>query len=277
MKRPAVKCVMKKPVAKTIMKKPTMKASKMKLGTSKTDANMLVRVSPFTTCSVCKGILTTRSDERPSECTIVGSESFDIAKTYRKECAHWKSRSTHRANFAYQEGAKINTLTFEQMKELGFYLVTKKFGFTFKYLELSFLRLLRGNLASGQEASVRDILAKNETKMITPRRFQSHLMRALEGYAVAQRNPNKVIPFNVDHPASFFKFARVSMVILESTDAFIKNMSPHEQLLCEVVQRKSITRRMNAHAHVPTKRKKGNTWRTGLLAGSSCWIQTPKG
>lgn len=212
MKRPAVKCVMKKPVAKTIMKKPTMKANKMKLGTGKTDANMLVRVGPCTTCSLCKRILTTRFDERPSECTIVGSESFDIAKTHRKECTHWKCRSTHRANFAYQEGAKINTLTFEQMKELGFYLVTKKCGFTFKYLELSFLRLLRGNLASGQEASVRDTLAKNETKMITPRRFQSHLMRALEGYAVAQRNPNKVIPFNVDHPASFFKFTSNSLL-----------------------------------------------------------------
>lgn len=207
MKRPAVKCVMKKPVAKTIIKKPTMKTSKKKLGASKTDPNMLVRVSPCTTCSLCKGILITRSDERPSECTIVGSESFDIAKTYRKECTYWKCRTTHRANFAYQDGAKINTLTFEQMKELGFYLVTKKFGFTFKYLELSFLRLLRGNLASGQEASVRAILAKNETKMISPKRFQPHLMRALEGYAVAQRNPNKVIPFNVDHPASFFKFS----------------------------------------------------------------------
>ena len=211
MKRPAVKCVMKKPVAKTIMQKPTMKTSKKRLGTSKTDPNMLVRVSPCTTCSLCKGILITRSDERPRECwwecTIVGSESFDIAKTYRKECTYWKCRTTHRANFAYQDGAKINTLTFEQMKELGFYLVTKKFGFTFKYLELSFLRLLRGNLASGQEASVRAILAKNETKMISPKRFQPHLMRALEGYAVAQQNPNKVIPFNVDHPASFFKFS----------------------------------------------------------------------
>ena len=126
MKRPAVKCVMKKPVAKTIMKKPTVKASKMKLGTSKTDANMLVRVSPCTTCSLCKGILITRSDGRPSECTIVGSESFDIAKTYRKECTHWKCRITHRANFAYQEAAKINTLTCEHMKELGFYLVTRR-------------------------------------------------------------------------------------------------------------------------------------------------------
>ena len=41
---------------------------------------------------------------------------------------------------------------------------------------------------------------------IHSQRFQSHLMRALEGYALARRFPDKVVPFPLDRPASFLKF-----------------------------------------------------------------------
>ena len=109
--------------------------------------------------------------------------------------------------FAYHDGVKVNTLTFTQLEALGIYMVTAKFGFTMKYLKMTYYRFLRGNLAPGQETSVRGMLVDDGEQALHPQRFQAHLMRALEGYALAKDCPGKVVPFEIDHPASFQKLS----------------------------------------------------------------------
>ena len=169
------------------------------------------QLPPLTECSVCKSKdLVVRGDEQPSDCTIVGSESFEPMKTLRKICYHKDCRTTHRGNFAYQDGAKVNTLTFNELEKSGIYLVTTNFGFTMKYLKLTLCRFLRGNLAPGQETSVRGIVAEDTDRSIHPQRFQAHLMHALEGYALAQRTPDEVVPFPLDRPSSYLKFSHAA-------------------------------------------------------------------
>ena len=74
-----------------------------------------------------------------------------------------------------------------------------------KYLQMCYYRLLRGNLAPGQESSVRAMVdGPLHDDLIGPRWFRHHLLRALEGYAIAPRSPDEVVPFPVDDPSSFF-------------------------------------------------------------------------
>ena len=160
-------------------------------------------------CSICHGHLLSRTDEAAIECTIVGSESFQTMATYRKICSGKTCRATHRANFAYQDGVKVNTLSFNDLEKNGIYLVSSKFGFTMQYLKMTFYRFLRGNLAPGQETSVRGILAEEGDPPIHPQRFQNYLMIALEGFALARRSPEKIVPFHLDRPSSYLKFDHV--------------------------------------------------------------------
>ena len=92
------------------------------------------------------------------------------------------------------------------MEKYGIDLVTHSFGFTMKYFKMTFYRFLCGNLAPGQETSIRNMLIEDGDRSMHPKKFQAHLMRALEGYALARRTPGKIVPFPVDRPASFLKF-----------------------------------------------------------------------
>ena len=172
----------------------------------KVNCGPLPELPPLSTCSLCHSPLgVDKSDE--VKCTIVGSEIFETRCTTRKICPQGSCRATHRANFAYHDGVKVNTLTFTQLEALGIYMVTAKFGFTMKYLKMTYYRFLRGNLAPGQETSVRGMLVDDGEQALHPQRFQAHLMRALEGYALAKDCPGKVVPFEIDHPASFQKLS----------------------------------------------------------------------
>ena len=179
---------------------------------------------PMDRCVVCKGPLYVASWEAPLTCTIVGSETFEEGHTYRKRCKK-KGGCVHcyRANFAYIDSTKVNTISFNDMKKVGVYLVTNNFGFTMKYLELSYLRLLRGNLAPGQEGGVRLMIEGS----IHPQRFQAHLLRALEGYALARRTPEKVIPFPVDRPSEYFGFNPKPFTFASPTSVQVLSFDGH--------------------------------------------------
>ncbi|CAJ1330596.1 unnamed protein product [Effrenium voratum] len=105
-----------------------------------------------------------------------------------------------------KDGVKVNALSFKQMQDSGVYMEKSRFAFSMKYLGLSLLRFLRGNLAPGQEASVRSLLSEDDDRAITSTNFQLYLQRALEGFALAQRNKDKVVPFAVDRPAEYIAF-----------------------------------------------------------------------
>ena len=74
-------------------------------------------------------------------------------------------------------------------------------AFTMKYLELCYLRLLRAKTSPGQEAAVRNIADGDHVEMFWSDSLRKHLLHALEGYAVAKRQPDKVVEFNLDFPA----------------------------------------------------------------------------
>ena len=164
-----------------------------------------LHVYPGSECGVCKKKLYTKFLETPVQCTIVGSEVVEKAYLLRKECKEPFCVKTYRANFAYVDSVKVNTMSFRQMQDMKVYMVTHGFGFTMKYLQMFYYRLLRGNLAPGQESSVRAMVdGPLHDDLIGPRWFRHHLLRALEGYAIAQRSPDEVVPFPVDDPSSFF-------------------------------------------------------------------------
>ena len=99
--------------------------------------------------------LYTKVLETPVQCTIVGSEVVETAYLLRKECKEPFCVKTYRANFAYVDSVKVSTMSFRQMQDMKVYMVTHGFGLTMKYLQMCYYRLLRGNLAPGQESSVR--------------------------------------------------------------------------------------------------------------------------
>ena len=97
-------------------------------------------------------------------------------------------------------GARVNASSFNQLRDMGIYLVNNHFDFTTKYLEVSMLRLLLGNLPPGQEASIRTLLSEDDPRAITSTNFQLY-QRALEGYALAQRLPDAVVHFSLYRPS----------------------------------------------------------------------------
>ena len=114
----------------------------------------------------------------------------------------------------------------QRLENLGVYMVTNGFGFTMKYLQLSYYRLLRGNLAPGQEASVRSML-DTSNKCISLRMFRSHLLRALERYALAMRTPNEIVPFPVDDPTSHLDFTSAPMTFEPSVKVRVLSFDGH--------------------------------------------------
>ena len=92
-------------------------------------------------------------------------------------------------------------MTFNQLQKSGLYFVTSNTAFTMKYLELCYLRLLRAKTSPGQEAAVRNIADGDHVEMFWSDSLRKHLLHALEGYAVAKRQPDKVGEFNLDFPA----------------------------------------------------------------------------
>lgn len=84
----------------------------------------------------------------------------------------------------------------------GLYFVPTKTAFTIPYLELRYYRLLRAKTSPGQEAAVRMIVHGSAEGMFWRQHsFRDRLLHAVEGYALARRTPNQVVPFNVDFPA----------------------------------------------------------------------------
>ena len=172
----------------------------------KESADMKVHHSPRTKCTICKCPLQLRTDEKPIQCTILGSESVEIILSYRKVCHTRDCRTTHRGNFAYHDGAKVNVVNFSELQNSGIYMVSSQFGFTVNYLKQSWCRFLRGNLAPGQEASVRKMLS--EENLLHTKRLQSHLMRALEAFALLQRSPEAVLSFPIDRPSESMRLSQ---------------------------------------------------------------------
>ena len=134
--------------------------------------------------------------------TLFSSEKVSQIASQSKFCAKKTCRREVRHNFVWLGGQKINCMSFKDMVASGLYFVSTKTAFAIPYLELCYYRLLRAKTSPGQEAAVRLIVHGSAEGMFWQQHsFRDHLLHALEGYAIARRTPNQVVPFNVDFPA----------------------------------------------------------------------------
>ena len=206
-----------------LLKKPAA----VSCGTMKAPQGPHVFIYPGNQCGVCNSQLYTKFHEAPVECTIVSSETFETACTLRKECKQKYCVHAYRATFAYIDSVKVNTMSLRELEDMKVYMVTNGFGFTMKYLQMCYFRLLRGNLAPGQETSVRAMLEGSLQDIIHPRTFRTYLVRALEGYALAQRTLDVVVPFPIDDPTSFLPFTSTPMTFKPSKVVKILSFDGH--------------------------------------------------
>ena len=177
--------------------------------------------------------------------------------------------STYRTNFAYVDSMKVNTMSFKQMEELGVYMVTNSFGFSMKYLELSYLRLLRGNLTPGQEGRVR--LMSENGKPIHAQRFQSHTQSFWKDMLFqnvlliklfhSQSTTHQAMRSSAQSLSHFVPLQKcrswVSMATSESTGVWTQNgMKSHELFDHEAGQEPRNMGRIKEHAPVPQRQAK---------------------
>ena len=198
-------------------------------------------------CAICQGSLIVRMDEKPLMATVVASEGTKQVNTARKECTQWLCRATHRCNFAFMDGEKVNALSFRDLEKEGMYFVTKNFGFTMTYLKMSLYRFLRGNLAPGQEATVRQLVQEEEDALPHPQRFASDLLRALEGYALAARTPHEVVSFPIDNPSSHLRLSHDAFLfpppVSVTALAFDGHFGVHRRLHMDYEEPRSVRTR----------------------------------
>ncbi|CAK0904042.1 unnamed protein product [Prorocentrum cordatum] len=69
------------------------------------------------------------------------------------------------------------------------------------YLELQYLRLVRGRLVPGQEADVLQMYHGEDLVSKSKHSLRDNLLHALEGFALAKRTPDDVVQFDVNFPA----------------------------------------------------------------------------
>ena len=106
-----------------------------------------------------------------------------------------------RHNIMFLRGEKINTMTYKEMASSGVLFVNSKTALAMDYLRLTYLRLLRGRLAPGQEASVLELYHEGDSRLLHKQNITDYLLHALEAFALAKRTPDEVVQFNLAHPA----------------------------------------------------------------------------
>jgi hypothetical protein len=158
--------------------------------------------TPLKNCAYCKGKLFLYATQPQLTCTVVDGASITVVPTVMLQCSWRRCRAVHRMNYRWQGGSKLNCLTFEQMEQQGIYFVSDSYAFTMPYLHMTYLRLLRGKLAPGQEADVLQLFHPDDDRLPCVRTVRDNLLHALEGFAIARRQPGIVVPFDVNFPAS---------------------------------------------------------------------------
>ena len=166
-------------------------------------ANIPRITCPLRVCPVCEKRLFVSDDSENTKCVIIGSETIAVHACQRVKCGNG-CKTTCRHNFFRLGGArKINCLSYNDIRSSGVYLLTPNFGFTTNFLELQYLRLIRTQEAPGQEAHVQRLFHNADENIMGQVSFRDHLLHALEGIAIAKRNPSEVVPFDIDFPASY--------------------------------------------------------------------------
>ena len=195
-----VPVAMKRPASVSSMRRPSASSGSSHSTSSMKDVtNIKEYIYPGDDCPVCGMRLYTRKDK--AVCAVLlGGETITDVKTYPKVCN--RCRNTTRYNLVTVGKETLNCMSLDEMKQCGALFITSKTAFSFSYLEMTYIRLLRGKLAPGQESSILHIYHSEDTRMPTSRRLREFLLHALEAYAVAKRTPSVAVQFNMSYPAS---------------------------------------------------------------------------
>lgn len=152
-------------------------------------------------CHKCGGILQIPAGEEPVQAMLCDGLQITNACTIRKRCSRRQCRASHRPNYRWRVSEKINTLSAVTLKHTGVYFVSDYCAFTEPYLRMSVVRLLRGRLMPGSEASALKSVF-GEDLQISHRKLRDLLLHAMEGVALMLTSPLKQWPFNVDDPSA---------------------------------------------------------------------------
>ena len=142
---------------------------------------------PHNTCRVCQKKFFLR---KIVSAILIESKSIPDIATVSKQCN--MCRNTVRHNLVTLGKELINTMSLGDMKNTDGLT-----AFSPPSLELTYLWLLRGKLLLGQGVAVLQIFHNGDERLHTARRLRSLVLRALESYAVARRNSDTQIGFNL--------------------------------------------------------------------------------
>ena len=211
-------------------------------------ANIQRITCPLRVCPVCEKRLFVQGDSEDTKCVIIGSETITVQACQRVRCGN-DCRTTCRHNFFRLDGdRKINCLSYNDIHSSGVYLLTPNFGFTTGFLELQYLRLIRTQEAPGQEAHVQRLFHNGDENILGQVSLRDHLLHALEGIAIAKRNPSEVVPFDIDFPASYLP--RKQSVFLFPSPVHVNAISFDGHF--------GVNRVLEAVVGPPRKRRRGN-------------------
>ena len=143
-------------------------------------------------CTCGRGRLFLDSSQAKVSILVIGGEQLRQTQSIRVQCAARSCRRVFRNNFYWEKGVKYNCLTFAQMLEQGLYFVSNDFAFSMDYLKMAYFTLLRGKLAPGQESDALRLFHARSDDLPDKVTLRDYLLHALEGYAIAQRTPDKV-------------------------------------------------------------------------------------
>ena len=145
--------------------------------------------------------------------TVVHSEGQASPCDSHRGRIHYRRQDTSQGvqplqkHFALQSprhwSRNLELLIFRRHEKIRSNIRYSKTGFAFSYVEVSYLRLLRGKLSPGQEVAVQHIYHGDEAALPSPRRLRELLLHAIEAYAVAKRAPTCAMQFHVNYPASY--------------------------------------------------------------------------
>jgi hypothetical protein len=134
------------------------------------------------------------------------------------------------------------------MARMGVYFVNNHCAFTMAYLKLTYMRMLRANVAPGQESSVRNMIPESVGGIpLDSRWLRDNILHALEAYALAGRSSNFVYKFDLDHPAKMVASTRANLLFSCPTKVkelcFDGHFGVHRQLETNVDPPRSVALR----------------------------------
>lgn len=165
---------------------------------------------------------------------------------------------------------KINCMSFKQRMASELYFVTSKTAFTIPYLELCYYRLLRAKTSPGQEAAVRHLVHSESLAMFWQHHsFRDHLLHAVEGYALARRTPDEVIPFNLDYPAKHVVKVKNPLLLFHP----VKPVCEPRRTVAQKGRPMKLLPEHERSCHCKKRMQCGKCFLIAQLAGSLQWTQ----